>query len=355
VPPVQLAPPRVRGLPALLAAALAIALTGCGAGRGPEQAPDEVALTVTRDFGARDVVSVPAAQVEASDTVLRLLQRNAPVTTRSDGRFVQSIAGLEGGRRGGRPHGWRYFVNGVLVDEGAGAVRVRRGDRIWWDHHDRGAAMSVPAVVGSFPEPFLHGIEGDRLPVRVECADPADEACDMVADRLAAIGVVVGRGGIGAGDNLQTLRVLVGPWRALRGRDAAVDLVDAGPGRSGVYALFDGAGSTLTVLDPRARPARRLGAGTGLVAATRPPELALTWIVTGTDASGTRSAARALDESALGEAFALAVSEDRAVRVPEVERSRAELERSRAEVERSRAEVERSRAELERSRAEVER
>ena len=33
------------------------------------------------------------------------------------------------------------------------------------------ACARTPAVVGSFPEPFLHGIDGKRLPVRIECAD----------------------------------------------------------------------------------------------------------------------------------------------------------------------------------------
>ena len=31
--------------------------------------------------------------------------------------------------------------------------------------------MRVPAIVGAFPEPMRHGIEGKRLPVRVECED----------------------------------------------------------------------------------------------------------------------------------------------------------------------------------------
>ena len=33
--------------------------------------------------------------------------------------------------------------------------------------------MRVPAVVGSFPEPFLHGSEGKRFPVRLDCAPDA--------------------------------------------------------------------------------------------------------------------------------------------------------------------------------------
>jgi hypothetical protein len=301
----------------LALAALGAALAGCGDGAG--EPPDQVGLAVTRDFGTRDIASAPQPRTAASDTVMRLLQRNVrPVTTRDRGRFVQSIAGVAGGRVEGRPFDWFFYVNGLLGEEGAAAVRVNPGDRVWWDHRERGVTPTVPAVVGSFPEPFLHGTAGRRLPVRIECIEPEDPACDIVAMRLGEAGVVAGRGGINAGDNLETLRVLVGPWPALRDRDQAAEQLDQGPARSGVYVRFDAAGRRLTVLDPRGGVARRLGGGTGLIAATRLPERAATWFVTGTDDAGVRSAANALQESALAEAYALAVSEDRGVRAPEV-------------------------------------
>ena len=296
----------------------AVAAAGCGVGAG--ETPDAVRLTVTDAFGSRTLLERPDPEVRGEDTVMRLLQRNARVTTRYGGGFVQSIGGLAGGRRGGRPVDWFFYVNGVLADRGATAVRVRPGDKIWWDHHDWGVTTTIPAVVGSFPEPFVHGVGGRRLPVRVECADPADPACDTVARRLTEVGVVAGRGGTVAGAEVDALRVLVGPWSALRRRDPAAHRVDQGPARSGVYARFDATGRSLDVLDARGRRARRLGAGTGLVAATRLEERPPVWFVTGTDAAGVRSAARALDPSALGEFFALAVSDDRGVRVPEVGR-----------------------------------
>jgi hypothetical protein len=306
-----------RALALLCTLAAALAAAGCGAGAGA--APDErVSLTVTRDFGAQEVVRVPQPRVAGADTVLRLLQRNAQVETAYGGGFVQAIGGLEGGQRDGRPVDWFYYVNGVLADEGAASVRVRPGDRIWWDHHDWGAARDIPAVVGSFPEPFVHGVEGERLPVRIECTDPESAACDVVQQRFTDLGLVSGRGGIGAGDNDQSLRVLVGPWADLRGQELAVDQVDEGPRASGVFVRFDERGRRLTVLDPRGRPARRLGAGSGLVAATKLPERQPVWFVTGTDPAGVQSAARAFDESALTGNFALAVAEDRAVQVPAV-------------------------------------
>ena len=63
----------------------------------------------------------------------------------------------------------------------------------------------------------------------------------------------------------------------------------------------------LTVLDARGRGGAPLGAGGGLVAATRLRDEQPTWVVTGTDAAGVAAAARALREGALRNRFALAV------------------------------------------------
>ena len=70
------------------------------------------------------------------------------------------------------------------------------------------------------------------------------------------------------------------------------------------------------MLDARGRAARTLGAGSGLIAATRAEERQPVWFVTGTDDAGVASAARALDEGALSDRFALAISDDLPVAVP---------------------------------------
>jgi hypothetical protein len=300
---------------ALAAVGAALALGGCGIGAGSTpNAP--IKLTVTRDFGARAVLENDDAKVAGADTVMRVLQRNATTRTRFGGQFVQSIDGVSGGRRGDRPYDWFIYVNGILTDQGAGAVDVRGGDRIWWDHHDWGVTPDVRAVVGSFPEPFVHGSEGKRLPVRVECVDPNATACSVVADKLLSFGVPIGRSIISQSAADKSLRILVGPWKKLRGGDAESDAIDSGPKASGVFARFDAAGAQLTVLDQRGRSARTLGAGTGLIAATRAKQRQPVWFVTGTDDAGVEAASRAFEEGTLSNRFALAVSDDLPVAVP---------------------------------------
>lgn len=238
---------------------------------------------------------------------MSLLMRNAAVTTRYGGGFVEGIDGASGSASEGQPNDWFYYVNGVEAPQGAAATVVHPGDHIWWDLHDWSQTDSVPAVVGSYPEPFLNGIDGKRLPVRVECASLSSTACRTVSARLSAAEVPAALAAIGPGDEPETLRVLVGPWGAVRA-DPAAHQLEGGPRASGVYARFAANGSTLSVLDGRGEVVRTLAAGAGLIAATRYGEEAPTWVIAGTDGAGVEAAARALDPSALADRFALAIA-----------------------------------------------
>jgi hypothetical protein len=196
---------------------------------------------------------------------------------------------------------------------------VDDSDRIWWDHHDWGAVMDVPAVVGAFPEPMRSGYEGERLPTRVECIEPEADACDVTAERLGQAGILAARGRVRGSLSAETIRILVGPYAKLRA-DEAVGQLERGVRASGVYARFTDDGRALQVLDARGAVARTLGPGTGLVAATRFEGGKPLWIVTGTDAAGVEAAASALEEGALDGKFALAIADGVAVPLPEVAR-----------------------------------
>lgn len=289
---------RVAG--AVAVAACALALGACGVGAG-ESAPD-VALVVTRDFGAR-TLGERTGKTTGQDTVMRYLQRGFDVGTRYGGGFVQSIDGLAGGFTRKRPVDWFFYVNGVEASQGATTMRIRAGDRIWWDHHPWDGAQRSPAVVGSYPEPFVHGLRR-RWPTQVQCADgTAAKLCATVTERLREAGVspvaatATDRG---------RLRVLVGTWRAVRGDRAAALLAD-GPRASGIFARFGAGGRSLALLDDEGHPIRRLGAGFGIVAATRFQDEPPTWLLTGTDAAGVGAAVAALDADTLRRHFAVAV------------------------------------------------
>ena len=227
---------RRTGVTALAAATLAAAgFAGCGLGAGP--VPTGVHLTVTRDFGAQVLTKTSAPKANGAETVMSLLLRNAKITTKYGGGFVQSIDGHSGGEAGGDPTDWFYYVNGIEAPKGAAATNVHPGDHIWWDLHDWSQTDDVPAVVGSYPEPFLNGTEGKRLPVRVECAAAQSAPCRTVIARLRALGVPAAVAAIGSGAEPEALQVVVGRWTGIHG-DPSVTSIESGPRTSGVYARF---------------------------------------------------------------------------------------------------------------------
>ena len=264
----------VGGLRRLAVIAIAVCGGGCGASAGRGAGP--VTITHTADFGARSLRPPRVVHASAREPLTRLAP-GAPATS--------------------------TFLNGIAIDPAQ--ATVYGGDRVWLDRHR--SAVRVPAVVGAFPEPFHFGSGGKRFPVRIECAAVGDVACTTARDRIAAAGVgTAAVAGIGGTAGQEVLRVVVGPWRTIRG-DPALAQLDHGPGLSGVFVSPAPDGASIAVLDAAGRPVRTLAPGDGLVAATRIGDQQPTWAVTGVDAAGAAAAARALNAAALRDRFAAAV------------------------------------------------
>ncbi len=296
-------------------AAIAIAVPTIGGG-GPGKGAEGVQQRVTRDFGRENMGESRVGTAPEGETAMRFLQREFEVETRYGGGFVQSIEGYAGGRRDGRPVDWFYYVNGIEAGGGAAARALAAGDRVWWDLHDWGAVMRVPAVVGSFPEPFLSGVEGKRLPVRMDCAAGSERLCEEVTTRLEGAGITaVARSSLQGPGGEEVLRLVVGPWSAVR-IDPSIRQLEAEPRASGVFARFRQGGRRLEIFDERGKAVRSLQAGAGLVAATRYEGELPTWVVTGTDAVGAAAAAGAMEEEILDERFAVAVEDGKPVGLP---------------------------------------
>jgi len=302
---------------ALLLAALATA--GCGLGPGADVG--SVELSVTREFGAEPGLR-RAVEAKESDTVMRVLEASAEIETRFGAGFVHSIDGVAEGERGGDPYDWFFFVDGVESPVGATEVEARGGERIWWDYRNWSAANHVPAVVGSWPAPFVEGVAGKRYPVVVECASHGSfvlsertkepRACELTREALE-------REGVELADERpeKAIRVLVGTWDDLRD-DAAAGLIEAGPAESGVYADFEttGDGYEVLALDERGARARRLGTDAGLVAATSRYSGAPVWVVTGGTDGAVRAAAESLDAEHLRDHYAVAIEDGKGTPLP---------------------------------------
>jgi uncharacterized protein DUF4430 len=292
---------------ALLGAALAIA--ACGIGPGASVGP--VSLTVTRDYGRAAVAPRATEEASESDTVMRVLDRNAKVSTRYGGGYVRSIEGVSEAVEGGDRFDWFFYVNGVESPIGAADSPLHGGEAIWWDYRDWSAAERVPAVVGSWPRPFAGGYEGEAHPVAVEC-DRGGPACAVVRRRLTEAGAALAARAKG-----DAIRVLVGPWARLRADPAAAQL-ERGPQFSGVFARFSArrGGYVLQGLDEGGETRGAFGPRAGLLAATRRYEAPPVWLVTGASAAGVEAAAALLDTAHLRDRYALVAEGGTGIPVP---------------------------------------
>jgi hypothetical protein len=305
----------VRARLLLLVPLVAGLLTGCGLGEGEER-DGGAQLRVTRDFGHEVLGSMRLDTLREDQTVMRMLRSEFDVDTRFGGRFVQAIDGLEGGGPAGATD-WFFFVNGIESDTGAAEYELSPGDRVQWDHRSWGAAMRVPAIVGAYPEPFMHGIEGERRPVRVECDEVESDPCRDAKQALDDAGVATSSSSLGAPGTETVTRLVVAPWpeaRIVRGGST----LEEGPEASGVFARFAEDGRSLELLDQEGEVARtvRPGDGTALVAALRPRAEELLWLVTALDAEGLAAGVAALEEDRLRDAFAVAVTGDSVEKLP---------------------------------------
>jgi hypothetical protein len=253
-------------------AALCLVAAGCHSKSkaAPSTGAPTATLVVTRDLGARSLL---AARVAPGQTVMAALQGIAKIGTRYGGRFVQSIDGVSGSL--GAAEDWTYFVNGLEARVGATDVTLHAGDRVWWDYRPWADLPTVPAVVGSFPEPFVHGTGRTRATVEVRGS--------------AALAAALRRAGARVGSATSRWRVLVGSDAALRA-DAAYRKAMTAPlaegvtvgMRAGAVVSYAGHGK----LDP-------LPAGRAAIFAIRSNGGA-TLYVAGVDAADATTAANAL-------------------------------------------------------------
>ena len=149
-------------------AVLALVVAGCHSKVKPTPPAGKptATLLVTRNFGAGILL---VKRVAPGQTVMTALRAVAPVDTRYGGRFVQSIEGISGSLA--HEKDWTYFVNGLEARVGATDVTLHAGDRVWWDFRPWADLPTVPAVIGSFPEPFVHGTGRKQAQVEVRGSD----------------------------------------------------------------------------------------------------------------------------------------------------------------------------------------
>jgi len=253
-------------------------------------------IIVTRDFSGPAILTETIAITEDT-TALDGLQTVANVETKYGGGFVSSIEGISSQYEGANKtkEDWFFYINGISLSTGAGSYILQDGDSEHWDYHDWSFRQFIPAIIGDFPEPFVHGIRGVVHPTVVAYQSGWEEAARQIADRLRGLGVpdVTCRSfdELSAGDKESSNLVLVGTSDF-----APVEELNEPWNRLGFFCHFeDGA---LVVFDSAGKLVNGYGAGTGLIQATQsiwnPNGIGagenVVWLVSGLDESGVKAA-----------------------------------------------------------------
>jgi len=249
-----------------------------------------VKLMITKNFGSQTLVEKQVA-LKSNWTVIDLLESTAKITTKWDGSFVNSIDGLESQSGGFSRDGldWFYYINGICSDVGADGYDLKTGETVWWDYHawkSMGSANS--AVIGCYPEPFIHGYGGTIKATTVMASKENVKLAESLKNSLMSRGV--GTINIKNLDNnllekRQVPTIVIGTWNELKLLDWLEEFNKAYK-KTGVSARFTDKG--LELLDYGGNAVQTVQESAGIIAASGSGlgDDSPLWLIAGTDQAG---------------------------------------------------------------------
>lgn len=239
---------------------LITAITGCRVGSAPLAEPVTIHVVATQDFG-REIVFDRTAVIERRMNAQDVLAEVTEFET--DGSYILEFEGL----RGNDQVYWMYYINGLLSKYFAGGYVIRPGDVMHWDFHPwAGAHHGSSAIIGAFPEPLLHGYEGQTCATTVVFGKGFQNEAEAIANGLQELGVssvsVAAEGNLTGADKNNNNIILIADSHS----DLITDLNDkANP--LGMYAYFTNDG--INVTNYKFEDRQSYGAGTGVIQASQ--------------------------------------------------------------------------------------
>ncbi|KUG03495.1 hypothetical protein ASZ90_019131 [hydrocarbon metagenome] len=250
---------------------------------------EQVRLLVTRNFGSQ-IILQETVGIEKDWTIMELLNAKMKVETRYGGGFIDNINGLKSSSSGlsGEMQDWFYYVNGICPDVGGLDYIIDPGEVIWWDYHVWKAGFANAAVVGCYPEPFLHGYKGKIRSTTIMCPTDDLAAGHELEKALKAKGVAnikVMQIDEGLLANRQGPTIVLGEWEKLQHSPFIQDFNQAYK-RNGTGIHFND--MKLELLDIKGQVKRNIEGSGGVIAAAGsglgdPCPL---WLLSGTDLKG---------------------------------------------------------------------
>ena len=299
---------------------VATILAGCATTTPPPPSGSTVSVSIvaTRDFGGELIFS-RAAEIEGGDSAQEALAGVAKVGMA--GSYIEGIEGIYGNHE----YYWFYYINGILANVFASGYKPHDGDIEHWDFHDWSYSMhGSSAIIGDFPEPFLHGYAGKVYPTLVAYTGNLQGEAERLKSKLEELGVrevsVISAAELSSDEQELSNLILVctADFELIAELNEVYD-------RLGLFAHFEN--GKLKVLNARGKVVGEYGAGSGVIQATQSlwnPKGSyacenVTWMVSGIDEAGVKNAVDALIDrySEVQHTFAVVVADGEIIKVPQ--------------------------------------
>ncbi|MGC8848946.1 MAG: DUF4430 domain-containing protein [Candidatus Bathyarchaeia archaeon] len=261
-----------------------------------------VRLIVSRDFGST-VILQETLTLKEGTSALEALRIASEVETMYGGRFVTSIDGFKRGERNGVQVDWLYYINGLLAPVGAADYILCDGDVERWDLHPWSSLSMASAIIGDYPEPFLHGYGGDRSPTLILYSEDFRSEAERLEGHLSSLGVEAYLKPMGEaspnGDELGSFNLVVIGYFS----DGIPSKLNELHDRLGYYAYYDGDAGLVKASDWKG-DLHSFEGDVSLIQASKNPwspggtsaTVRTAWLIAGATPDSVRSAVEALME-----------------------------------------------------------
>ncbi|RKD21426.1 protein of unknown function [Caminicella sporogenes DSM 14501] len=294
---------------------------------GDIESPYHVDLIVTRDYGHKTIFCKNVGLVK-DEVGMEVLFRNLDIQTAYGGGFVNAINGIESKftfytGKDRKKMDWFYWVNGILAPVGVAEYRPQPNDEIWWDYHDWSITMFIPAVIGSYPHPFINGFFGKNPGTVIMYTEDFKEEAEKLKQSLSDLGVKQVDTALFDPEVIKKPKkyyILVGVWNELAKNSKVIRDINKKNKLIGVYAKFQdgklyGLNFKGKVISTHSE-AGAIFAYASSIGSTRP-----IWMVTGTNNKGVNMALDILinNPNAIDRHFGAIISKDGVENIPYVD------------------------------------
>lgn len=280
-----------------------------------------VTLLVTKDFG-KETLFDKKVEIKDDYTVIDILEKNLEITTKWDGGFVSEINKIksDNGGIGGQRKDWFYFVNGVCADVGAMGYELSKHDIVWWDYHPWESMSANTAVIGCYPEPFIHGYAGKIEPTIIMTSSDKLSLANSLKKSLESKGVIdikIKELSEKLLENRLGPTILIGQWDELKNMKYLTELNSAYK-KTGINLYFTDNGVELLKYDGTV--AKKVKNKVGIIASIGEGlgDHKPLWLIIGTDDEGLKGTIDVLSKNPekIKKMYSAAVVQDEIISLP---------------------------------------